>query len=130
MEIDTSTHETSNPRKTLLFLLTFVLWLGTVALGFWAVTLIQEAVDARLLAFIFEEVENQRLGSPRGGGIRSIVNYATIGIGVVLWIMLIVIGGMEYHFKRIGERNSYRVFAWTFGIELVIIVACSLLKNV
>jgi hypothetical protein len=111
----------------LLSLLTFVLWLATVALGFWAVTLIREAVDAQILAYIFEKIENQELGTARGGGMRSIVNYATIGIGVLVWIALPVIAGMDYHFKRVGERNSYRLFAWTLGIELALIAVCSLL---
>jgi hypothetical protein len=128
--MDTSTNHEAGFKKTLLFLLTFVLWLVTVGLGFWAATAIREAVDVQLVAVIAQRIENQQMGTATGGGWRSIINYTTIGIGVLVWIGLIVIGGMEYHFKRVGERNSYRLFAWTIGIEIVIIVVSSLLLNV
>lgn len=124
--VDTSTTQEPRIRKTLLFALTFVLWLLTIALGFLTLSAVQDTVDKRLIAYIFNEIDNQRLGSARGGGLRSIINYATISVCVLIWIIGIVIAGMEYHFKRIGERSSYRVFAWTIGIEVAILIVCRL----
>ena len=71
-------------KKVLLPLLTIVLWLATVGLGFWAVAIIQNTVDVRLLAYIFQEVQSQEMGASRGGGLRSVVNYATIAIAVLI----------------------------------------------
>lgn len=129
-DMDTSTNHELRIRHTLLSLLTFGLWLATVLLGFWAVSLIQQAADALVTAYIVQEVESQQLGVPRGGGLRSIVNYAAIAIAVLIWIATVVIAGMDYHFKRVGERRSYRLFAWTFAIEFAIIAVCSLLKGI
>ena len=120
----------SRLKKLLLPALTIVLWLATVLLGFWAVAIIQNTVDVRILAYIFQEVESQEMGASRGGGLRSVVNYATIAIAVLIWLGAVVIGGMEYHFKRVGQRNSYRIFAWTIGIELAIIIVGTLLTSV
>lgn len=128
--MDTSTTQEPRFKRMLLSLLTFVLWLVTVGLGFWAVTAVREAVDVQLVALLTQRIENNQMGTASGGGWRSIINYATIGIGVLVWIGVIVIGGMEYHFKRVGERKSYRLFAWTIGIELVIILVSTLLLNV
>jgi hypothetical protein len=122
--MDTTTNQEPFIRRTLLFVLTFVLWLLTIALGFLVLSAVQDTVDKLLIGYIFNEIDNQRLGSARGGGMRSIVNYATISICVLVWIIGIVIAGMEYHFKRIGQRNSYRVFAWTIGIEVAILIIC------
>ena len=129
LAMDTSNDQENHFKRTLLSLLTFVLWLVTVGLGFWAATAIREAVDMQLVAVISQRIEDQQMGTASGGGWRSIVNYATIGIGILVWIGLIVIGGMEYHFKRVGERASYRLFAWTIGIEIVIIVVCTLITG-
>jgi uncharacterized membrane protein YbhN (UPF0104 family) len=116
-------------KKTFLQILTFALWLLTVGLGFLALTNILETADAQILAFGFDKVENQEMGLSTVSGLRRIVNYAVVFLTVIAWIGAVVIGGMEYHFKRAGQRNSYRLFAWTIGIELVIIGVSLLLRS-
>jgi len=124
-----ATSEQTQLKKTLLNVLSIALWLATVGLGFLTITTVQEAADAQVVRYTFEKIEDQEMGVPTGSGLRRIVNYATIAIGVLVWIGAVVIGGMEYHFKRIGKRNSYRVFAWTIGIELALLGLSLLLRN-
>ena len=122
-----TTDQSAQIKRTLLLLSTIALWLATVALGFWAMTTIQEAVDAQVLANNFQKIQDQEMGLTTGSGVRRLANYATIFIGVMVW-MGVVIGGMEYHFRRIGKRNSYVVFAVTLGIELALVVVGNLLQ--
>ncbi|MBZ0301013.1 MAG: hypothetical protein K8J31_14795 [Anaerolineae bacterium] len=124
----TSSHPLARFKKPLLQVLTIALWLATVALGFWAVVTFLEGVDAQILAFTFQKIENQEMGLTTSSGLRRVVNYGTIAIGILVWIGAVVIGGMEYHFKRIGKRSSYRVFAWTIGIELALLAIGTLLR--
>jgi hypothetical protein len=39
----------------------------------------------------------------------------------VIYIVL-VIGGAEYHYKRIGHPNSWKVFTWTIIIQLFVLL--------
>ena len=34
----------------------------------------------------------------------------------------VVVGGLEYHFHHIGKRRSWRIFTWTLGIEVALII--------
>lgn len=127
--MNSSTDQVSPLKKKLLQVLTFVLWLTTVALGFLVLTTALDAVDAQILAFTFEKVESQEMGLTTGNGLRRIAAYATVFVLVVIWIGGIAIAGMEYHLKRSGQRKSYRILAWTIGIEVILIVVGILLQQ-
>ncbi len=119
----------SRLKQLLLQLLHIALYMTTVVLGFYVLTTTLDAVDAQVLKYTFDKIASQEMGEVAGAGLRRIANYATVFIVVMLWIVTVCIAGMEYHFKRIGKRSSYRVFAWTIGIECALIFVALLLRN-
>jgi hypothetical protein len=44
-------------------------------------------------------------------------NLAAFVMAVVA--IVIVIGGFDYHWNHVGEKKSYKVFAWTLAFQLV-----------
>ena len=129
--MDTSNDQINRTRKTFTWVLTAVLWLATVGLGLLAYVYLQGAVFTQMTLFVVQSVNNKQMGITAGGGWRQIAQYAAAFIGGLIWLG-VVIAGIEYHFKpkRIGTRKSYQVFAWTLGIEAVILVVSILLGRV
>ena len=97
--------------------LTFVLWAATAVLGLWAI--------GEILTDIWPTVFIAFTGQMFPGDRRRLYDItATCGLLLlcVAWI-LVVIGGGEYHRKRIGQPNSWKLFGLTFAVEAVIIIA-------
>jgi hypothetical protein len=114
-----TTSEIPQSKKIMLGLLTAILWLATAAVGFLAFIAIQDiATSVVAFALMGETVDIGVVETH--GWITTARNVSTI-IGGLLWLS-IVVGGMEYHFRHVGQKRSYRVFAWTLGIEAVLIV--------
>ena len=56
---------------------------------------------------------------------------AVLGGGMLaIYLLAMVVGGMEHHFKHIGQRRSFQVFAWTIAIEIALILVGYLLQVV
>ncbi len=121
---------TAKIKKVGIQALTAVLWLGSVALGLLAVLNLQDAVYIQARIFVLQAVENQTMGITTGSGLERILQYIILFIGIPLWIS-VAIFGMEFHFKpkNIGRRKSYRILAWTIGIEALILIVSLLLQN-
>jgi hypothetical protein len=102
-------------RLVLSYVLAFILWVGTAILGIYEIYLIREMIFAIYARF--------------AGGAGSGTDYwAALALGNVAllplsigWIAL-VMGGGEYHFKRVGQRSSWRLFGWTIAGELLILI--------
>ena len=96
--------------------LAFILWAGTAVLGLYEIILVREMLF-RICT---------RLWSSSGGyGMdywRAVAlgNWAALPLAIV-WIAL-VIGGGEYHYKRAGQRSSWKLFGWTITAELLILI--------
>jgi hypothetical protein len=110
-------------KKILQGLLTAVLWLATAGVGFLAFIAFQ---DIATTAAAFALTGSADLGVVETRGwITTTRNVSSI-VGGLLWLS-VVVGGMEYHFRHIGQRRSYRIFAWTLGIEAALIAISILL---
>jgi hypothetical protein len=98
-------------RMILSRVLAFVLWIGTAIVGLQVIV-----VTLDLILWL----------SSRGFS----VNIAVIGIWPlgIAWIALVV-GGGEYHYKRVGQRSSWRLFGWTVVIELLMLVLPYILES-
>lgn len=101
------------PRRVFTGVLALVLWIATCALGLLEVYLVLQMVG-RIYA---------RFGSSYWSGVT--IDNATLLILALLYIAFAV-GTGEYHQKRVGQRNSWRLFGWTMGIQVVILVLCYL----
>ena len=90
--------------------LAFVLWIGTAILGLQTIVILLD-----ILIWLSSR------GLPANVTILSIWPIA------VAWIA-VVVGGGEYHYRHVGQRSSWRLFGWTIGLELLILLSPILLE--
>lgn len=110
------TNNTNLPNRVLVSGVTFILWLVTGALAFWEMVVIRE-MALRTYARFFP------------GDTSSVAAYEG-GVALGTWIMVplvilaiaVLIGGAEYHYKHLGQPQSWKVFSWTLALELSILV--------
>ena len=93
-----------------LYILTFVL--GVVA--FLAARRIVLSTHVRLFP---GDVQAAQVGD---GGLQ-LVNIITTMV-LVVRLIAVLIGGFEYHFRRVGQESSWRLFARTLAGELAILL--------
>ena len=117
--------------KALSGVLTFVLWAATAALGLYEILLIREML---LRIYVRASSSGLALGSQLLNGRNedfyllrkdlwqalALGNWALIPLSL-LWIVLVV-GGGEYHYKRAGQRSSWKLLGWTIAAEMLILV--------
>jgi hypothetical protein len=106
-------------RQRQLWVLTALLWLATAGLGMLAFVALQ---DLAILAGALVIAQSGDVGTVEARGWITTVRNVTVMLSGLIWLA-VVVGGMEYHFRRIGQRRSYQIFAWTLGIELALILA-------
>jgi predicted anti-sigma-YlaC factor YlaD len=97
------------PRMILSTILSFILWIGTAIVG------LQNIIDIRKI-FV---VAFARLGG--SFHVAYSLSYFVVFISALLWIVM-VIGGGEYHYRRIGQRSSWKLFAWMIAGQLSILI--------
>jgi hypothetical protein len=96
------------PRFILSAVLAFVLWSGTAVIG------LQNIVIIRNLAIVgFTGISN--------GVWTSALTMFVVLIASIVYIF-VVIGGAEYHYRRIGEAGSWKLFSLTILAELFILL--------
>jgi hypothetical protein len=93
----------------------FSLWLATVILATWDFLVIRSMVLRTYVRLL-----------PTGGGrgaedMLTLIHIILVIILAVLWIG-VVIGGAEYHYKRVGRPDSWKLFSRTLAVELSILV--------
>ena len=108
-------HPSRRTRKFWTALLTFVLWAGTAIVGLYEILLVRELVY-RCYARFWSGV-----GYRRGYGRATVLGVWSVFILAMVWIAAFI-GGAEYHYKHVGQRGSWKCFAWTIAVELLILV--------
>jgi hypothetical protein len=124
----TSDNQSPRSRNRIQQILTVILWLVTVALGALAIPALIRGVDAQVLAYIFQRIQAEEMGPITASTLSRAANLGTFLIAGTLWLGAVIFGGLGYHFRRVGRRTSYRVFAVTIVIELVLIVVGTVLQ--
>ena len=97
------------PRQVAPGLLAIVLWLVSFVLGLQAIYSLMQIISLIRVAL--------------GGNLATIQASTPIVVFLLALIMLIyVIWSTEYHIKRVGKPESWRLFGWTIAVELSIIL--------
>jgi|SRR5215211_5416279 len=95
-------------------LVAIVLWLVVFGLG------LQAIYDTTQLLILLQVT--------LGGGLDQARLSATGWVFVLALLFLVyVIWSTEYHIKRVGTMQSWRLFGWTIAVELSIIILYNLL---
>jgi len=92
----------------------FILWVGTAIVGLYEMFLVRE-----MLFLIYAQTSFIGLGRDYWRAL-ALGNWAMIPLALV-WIVL-VIGGGEYHYKRAGQRSSWKLFGWTIAAQVILLV--------
>ena len=104
--------------QILAYVETFGLWLVTAVLAFYEILIVRDLVFslyARLVAVL-------------GNGVSLIDRFLATALGQVsVYIMVfvtiaVVIGGFEYHHKRVGDPRSRKILYWTLGVQVGILL--------
>jgi len=95
----------------------FILWVGTAIVSLYEIFLVRE-----MLFRIYVRFWSGSGGLGRNDFWRALAlgNWALIPLALA-WIALVV-GGGEYHYKRVGQRSSWKLFGWTIAAEMLILV--------
>ena len=108
------------------WVVTTVLYLVTMVLGLLAFVAMPD-IARLLVALTAAQAPNVNSVQARGM-VSTARNVSTMLAGLLF--LAVAVGGMEFHFRHRGKRRSYRIFAWTIGIEIAIIIAHQILKAV
>jgi hypothetical protein len=91
------------------------LWALSAVLGLWVIAAIVQDILPRLFAALGID----------GSSYEVVYNLLALLLGIV-WIG-VVIGGGEYHRSRVGLPRSWRLFGWTLGVEVAVLLAAAML---
>jgi hypothetical protein len=97
------------PRPLWPSILAIVLWLVTFGLGLQAIYDLTQIITVVRVAF-GGSLENARLGVP------------VLIFFLALVLLIYIIWSTEYHLKRVGKPESWRLFGLTIAAELAIIL--------
>jgi hypothetical protein len=89
--------------------LVFILWLATVLAAVVEILLVQSIVVSLYARF----------GDDYATGL-LLRNVSAVIMGIVC--MIFVIGSGEFHLRHAGQASSWKLFAWTVGVELAILI--------
>jgi hypothetical protein len=102
------------PRKIASSLLAIVLWLISAGLGLQAIYTVKE-----IFYLIYVSL---------GGSIQRAERFVPVLVFfLALGFLVFIIGTTEYHLKRVGRPESWRLFGWTIAVELSLLILYYLL---
>nr|HID13925.1 hypothetical protein [Anaerolineae bacterium] len=83
--------------------------MATAAVGLWEIVIVRG-----MLLRIYARFWSDYWSAVNVG------NWAVFVLGAA-WLALAV-GGGEYHYKRVGQHGSWRLFGWTIAAEVAILI--------
>jgi hypothetical protein len=102
------------PRRIPAGVLALILWVATAAVGLLEIVVVREML-LRISARFW--------GHSGTRGYWSSVNLGNWAVFALALIYIVfVVGGGEYHYKRVGQRKSWKLFGWTIAVEVAILV--------
>ena len=102
------------PRQLVPSLLAIVLWLVSFVLGLQTIYSLMQIISL-IRVSLGSSLEDARLAMP------------VLIFFLALVFLIFIIASTEYHLKRVGKLESWRLFGWTIAVELSIIILYSLL---
>jgi hypothetical protein len=113
-------------RKILHIALTAILWLATAALGMLCIMYGHDLLVTAIVAGIGQVSPLDDTVRARGTVV-TIYN-VTFMLLAIIWLA-VVVGGADYHFRRVGQPQSWRVFAWVIGVELALLAGSFIVRT-
>jgi hypothetical protein len=99
----------SQPRPVVPAILAIVLWLASFVLGLQAIYDLTQIISVIRVAM--------------GAGLESTqLSIPVMIFFFALLLLIFIIWSTEYHLKRVGKPESWRLFGWTIAVELSIIL--------
>ncbi|RIK44526.1 MAG: hypothetical protein DCC55_02350 [Chloroflexi bacterium] len=100
--------------------LALLLWLGSVGVAMVEIVVVRDLV-LRLFVFIVSQGGQfpRRVENAYWSG-ATLSNIVVLILGVAVAIFAIATG--EYHSRRVGTSQSWKLFGWTFAVQLAIFV--------
>ena len=107
-------NEQPKARQITAFVITGLLWLVTAILGLEAIYLAKE-----IFYLIYVSL---------GGSVARAETFVPVLVFFLALLYLVfIISTTEYHRKRVGTRESWRLFGWTIAVEISLIILYYLL---
>ena len=96
------------PRYAIMALIAFILWLGTAFIGLLNLIVVRDLTITLVISL--------------GGGAKlaAPISIIAIMISVIIYIG-VIIGFAEYHYKNLGQPNSWKLFSVTLLVQLIIL---------
>ena len=104
----------SKAKQILSIVIAIFLWLLTFGLGLEGINVFGKLVGLIVVSFGGDV-----------GTVSAISPWLTFILGILF--LLFIIATTEYHLKRIGRRESWRLFGWSIAVEVSIIILYYLL---
>ena len=101
--------EPTKTRQLGLNALAFVLWLFTVVLALEAVYIVKEIFYLIYVALGGSVAQAERF-------VPALIFFLALGC------LVFIIGTTEYHLKRVGRPESWRLFGWTIAVEVSFLI--------
>jgi hypothetical protein len=112
----------SEPNKLHIGGLTALFWLITAVLSFQSMLAVRDIALAIYINFMVDSTTPDIYVEFQSS---AMLTWVTIVWAVVM--VGYVIGSAEYAFKRMTQRRIWRLFAWAFVVEIILIVIAALL---
>lgn len=106
--------------KPLRAVLAVLLWLTSIGLGIVEIGSVRNALLALSAWFIARDGVTPQQAQSTYAWVVVLSQFGVIFLAI--GVAGVAIAGGEYHWKHFDERRSWRLFAWTLGIELVILL--------
>jgi len=107
-------NEQPKARQIASSVMAVVLWLVTAVLGLEGIYLVKE-----IFYLIYVSL---------GGSVERAETFVPVLVFfLALAYLVFIIGTTEYHLKRVGRPESWRLFGWTIAVELSLVILYYLL---
>lgn len=112
---ETPSNEPAASPRLLVGVVVAVLWLATAGLGLYAIYQLHA-----LSILAFQAIKGPQNFTPSDFNTGRLISYLVILLGGLGWIAAVILSG-EYHLKHAGEAKSWKIIAWSLGVEILII---------
>ena len=105
-------------RSVLIGSLAVLLWLLSVVVALYEIVPVRNAL---LSLYAWIATRGSAVPGQLASSYESAVFFGHIITIILAFVVVgVAVGAGEYHAKHVGDRRSWRLFAWIFGIELLI----------
>jgi hypothetical protein len=112
-------YKAETSQKPIYYLATYGMWLITAVLAVLQISVMRQIVLSIYTTIVMINGENT--------GLKTAFQATALeqGVTIVMGILaiVIIIGGFEYHHRRVGDPKSLKILGWTLGVQSLILLA-------